>query len=75
MITNVKFKMEVNGGHQALVDDYRNEMARLLKLVRKYILEGAYDADLSDYNGNKCGWFNLHIEYEEDIDEDGIPNR
>ena len=58
----VEFELCLRSGNQAMVDDHKAEIARLLRLAADKILAGEDYAKLTDYNGNKTGYFQLDLD-------------
>ena len=65
-IEYVEFELKLRGGNQAMVDDHKTEIARLLRLAADKILEGEDYARLNDYNGNKTGYFQLDLDSDDE---------
>lgn len=65
-VTNVKFTVNIEGGHDALVSDPHVEVCRILDTVKQKIRAGYVGGLTRDLNGNKIGAWHLDIELEEE---------
>ncbi len=69
-VSNVRFELDIDSANQAMVEDPREEIARMLRETAEAVLDGSDKGKLMDINGNKVGSYTVNIEEEDEEDDE-----